>query len=358
MKSQYKLSDNEILNILRQQINNIRLTETEVKLNTDIVDVRFLGIEPEIIQIDGYDRKIDRYIFLIEKEMDNPNSNNKERIIIKEYYKDTELLAVDDGKYSKKFGLIPSEKYVNKAEIEDLQIIIANNTNKSLSDLEKKEIKKIAKLLNKKPEELHCISEIDTNALITSMNGKTELNLNEKITETETFADIVPDVKKYKKVIVDYSERIKGGSGKFSFIGIDERGSKEVINSLIPTQGINPTNDIVTINHNGDTVQEEQPSSIYSVKGRPDEGFMFKLDQYGIPNVSYVRGMKSKVYLAGQVKTSNIKPTTLEVRKMMDKTKNTSVIDEVGKAKKEVKATNQHTNINNIDDNPNNDIEI
>lgn len=361
LKKQNKLNNEQILNILIQYSKQLKLTENEVKLNTDIVDIKFLGTKQETIQIDGYERKIDKYIFLVEKEMDVPGSKNKERITRKEYYEESDLLAVEDEKFDK-FGLIPPKEHMKKENIEDLEMLIENNPNpKSLSELENEKIKKLAKVLNKKPEELKATSEIDVNSPILNpeqTDGKTELKLDEKVTQTETFADIVPDVKKYKRVIVDYSERVKGGSGKFSFIGIDEKGNKEVIDSLIPTQGTNPTNDIVTIDRNGDNVEQEQVSSLYCVKGRPDEGFSFKLDEYGIPKVSYVRGIKSKEYLAGQVQTNNLKPTTLEVKNMMDKTKNTSVIDEVGKAKKEIESNDKNTNIKNIDENPNNDIEI
>lgn len=361
LKKQNKLNNEQILSILSQYSKQLKLTENEVKLNTDIVDIKFLGTKQETIQIDGYERKIDKYIFLVEKEMDVPGSKNKERITRKEYYEESDLLAVEDEKFDK-FGLIPAKEHMEKESIEDLEMLIENNPNpKSLSELENERIKKLAKLLNKKPEELKATSEIDVNSPILNpeqTDGKTELKLDEKITQTETFADIVPGVKKYKRVIVDYSERVKGGSGKFSFIGIDEKGNKEVIDSLIPTQGTNPTNDIVTIDRNGDNVEQEQVSSLYRVKGRPDEGFSFKLDEYGIPKVSYVRGIESKEYLAGQVQTTNLKPTTLEVKNMMDKTKNTSVIDEVGKAKKEIESNDKNTNIKNIDENPNNDIEI
>lgn len=361
LKKQNKLNNEQILIILRQYSKQLKLTENEVKLNTDIVDIKFLGTKSESIQIDGYERKIDRYIFLVEKEMDVPGSVNNERMIRKEYYEESDLLAVEDEKFEK-FGLIPTKEHIEKETVEDLEGLLENNSNpKSLSQLENERIKKLAKLLNKKPEELKATCEININDPIFApeqTDGKTELKLDQKVTQTETFADIVPDVKKYKRVIVDYSERVKGGRGKFSFIGIDEKGNREVINSLIPTQGTNPTNDIVTINHNGDNVEQEQVSSLYSVRGRTDEGFSCKLDEYGIPQVSYVRGIKSKEYLAGQIQTTNLKPTTLEVKNMMDKTKNASVKEEVGKAKEEINSKGKNTNIRNIDDNPNNDIYI
>lgn len=362
MKNKNKLKDEEILNILQQYAKNLQLTENEVKLNTDIIDIKFLGTKQETIKIDGYERNIDKYIFLVEKEMDVPDSKNKERIVRKEYYEESDLLAVEDEQFDR-FGIIPAKEHMGENFTEDLEALLQESKGgKSIIELENEKIKRLSRLLNKKAEKIKVMSEIDVNKPIIfnkeEIRGKTELNLNEKVTQTETFADIVPNARKYKKIIVDYSEKIEGGNGKFSFIGIDENGKGEVIDSLIPIQGTNPTNDIITVDRNGDNVEQEQVSAMYTVKGRPDEGFTFKLDEYGIPKVSYLRGIKSKEYLAGQVQTTNLKPTTLEVKSIMDKTKNTSVIDEVGKAKQEIKSNSKNTNINNIDNDPNNDIDI
>ena len=84
-----------------------------------------------------------------------------------------------------------------------------------------------------------------------------------------------------------------------------------------------------------------------------EEYLSVRIGQYGILEVDYVRADlsldESERYFSAPIETQNIRPTTAQVREIMDRTKNTSLSDEQKRANPEI-ARKGETKIENIDE--------
>ena len=188
-----------------------------------------------------------------------------------------------------------------------------------------------------------------------------KINMNTKITKTSTFKELVPEVgqKGIQDVIVRRTD-----ATKFEFIGIDSYGNEIPIETLKQTEGTNPTKDIITINGNGQKVNQSQAMTILKIQngqnqGKQNEGFTISLGAYGIPEVNYYRrAQETNEYTSVPVNLehTNQKRTDLKVREYIEKKSNTTVNDNIIKAQDRIEANqNKQTTLENIDDNPYND---
>lgn len=189
------------------------------------------------------------------------------------------------------------------------------------------------------------------------------INLDKKITATKTFGQLVPEVK--EKGVVDVRVR-RIDNTRFEFIGINEFGEIVKLESLQQTEGTNPNEDIVKVNEDGSKVEKEKAMTMLKIKPgkneqNSNEGFTITLGEYGIPEVSYYRraGQTDEyTSIPVNLRNTNQKHTDLEVREYMEKTRNTTVDDNIERANAEIEhSEDEETTLENIDDDPYNDIQ-
>ena len=228
-------------------------------------------------------------------------------------------------------------------------------------------MEEISKVVGSK--NINSYSELQTDQTVAfeKITNKQELDPNVKVTQTETLADMIPEIKQkgIVKVGVVYSDAAKGQSGRFSFVGIDKNGQIQTIDSLENTQGTTTGQTVTSINsRDGSVVEEEQVAGMVRINGRnamngQEELLSVKVGQYGILEVDYVRAElsedKETRYISAPIETKNIKSTTRNVREFMDKSKNTNMEDEIDRAKPEL-ARDGETRMRNIDDTASNDM--
>lgn len=187
------------------------------------------------------------------------------------------------------------------------------------------------------------------------------VNLDKKITATKTFRQLVPEVK--EKGVVDVRVR-RVDNTRFEFIGINEFGEIIRLESLEQTEGTNPNEDIIKVNENGSKVEKEEVMTILKInpgknEQNSNEGFTVTLGEYGIPEVSYYRRAKETdeyTSIPVNLKNTNQKNTDLDVREYMEKTRNTTVDDNIKRANDSIgQSKDEETVLENIDDNPYND---
>lgn len=203
------------------------------------------------------------------------------------------------------------------------------------------EIQKIAKVTGIRKEEMKACTEFDP---------------NEKITSTENFYDILPNIKQYEKIYIVASNKNTKGNSLFHFVGITKDGMAEQIEDLEPTEGINTSKEVISINRDGTEIKEKQVSALFKV-GNDNKGFSVSIGNYGVIEAEYVRRSNDNKYISSNINTRTQKITTREVEEFMSDTRNPYIEDNVDKAEKQInEKENEKTNIENIDDNEYNDI--
>lgn len=153
-------------------------------------------------------------------------------------------------------------------------------------------------------------------------------------------------------------------SGRFSFIGIDDKGQIHKIDSLDNIDGTTTGQKVTSINSvDGSIVEQEQVAGMVNLSGRTntngeEEYLSVRQGDYGILEVDYVRADLSKPederYISAPIETRNIYPTTREVRDFMDRSKNVEMDEELDRANPEIKRDDE-TTMENIDDTASND---
>lgn len=189
------------------------------------------------------------------------------------------------------------------------------------------------------------------------------INLDKKITATKTFRQLVPEVK--EKGVVDVRAR-RVDNTRFELIGINEFGEIVRLESLEQTEGTNPNEDIVKVNEDGSKVEKEKVMTMLKInpgknEQNSNEGFAITLGEYGIPEVNYYRraGQTDEyTSIPVNLRNTNQKNTDFEVREYMEKTRNTTVDDNIERANAEIEhSEDEETTLENIDDDPYNDIQ-
>lgn len=303
----------------------------------------------------------------------------KEEYIYEIYDKDNNLVATVDKEGNVSFepeyfeGM--DEAYLEDLELEDAEFELPKELEKDDLVLSKEEldevqssrrIEDVTKKIGK--EEINSYSEMKTDKkpLFDKITNKQELDPNTRVTQTETIADMIPELKEkgIVKVGVVYSDHSKGQSGRFSFVGIDKDGNIHKIDSLQNIEGATTGQTVTSINsRDGSVVEQEQVAGMVRINGRSrangqEEYLSVKIGNYGIIEVDYVRADLSKDkderYLSAPIETQNMRPTTREVREVMDKHKNTEIDTEIERADENIDEKGK-TEIENIDDIASND---
>ena len=297
------------------------------------------------------------------------------------YDKDNQLIATVDkqGKitFEPKFLEEIDEKYLASLELEeaewklpeelDKEDLILNREELEEARVEKR-LKDTSKLIEEGEDEIQSYSEIKTDQTpaFDKITNKQEIDPNARVTQSETLADMIPEIREkgIVKVGVVYSNHRKGQSGRFSFVGIDKNGKMHTLDSLENTQGTTTGQTVTSINsRDGSIVEEEQVAGMVRINGRSrangqEEYLSVKVGDYGILEVDYVRADlsrdKEERYLSAPIETKNMRPTTREVREAMDKHKNSEIDMELERAEEENERDGE-TSLNNIDDTASND---
>ena len=261
-------------------------------------------------------------------------------------------LTLDEAEFELPEELNKEDLVLNKEEIEEKQ--------------SQKRIGDISKVI--KSKEINSYSEMKTDQtpVFDKVVNKQEIDPNAKVTQGETLADMIPEIKQkgIVKVGVVYSDHSKGQNGRFSFVGIDKDGKIQTIDSLQNTQGATTGQTITSINsRDGSVVEQEQVSGLVKIGGRStangqEEMLSVRVGQYGILEVDYVRADlsrdKDERYLSAPIETKNQRPTTKEVREVMDKNRNTEIEGELERADEEIERDGD-AELRNIDDTASND---
>ena len=310
------------------------------------------------------------------------NEEGKEKELYEIYDKDNNLIATVDEAGSVQFeadfveGLKEiNERYFDTLELEDAEFELPEELKKddlvlTKEELEEKQISKkldsVGKVIGSK--EIDSYSEIATDQTpqFEKLTNKQELDADIRVTQTETLADLIPELKEkgIVKVGVVYSDFSKGQSGRFSFVGIDRNGQIQTIDSLDNIDGTTTGQKVTSLNSvDGSLVEQEQVAGMARLSDRTntngeEEYLSVRQGDYGIIEVDYVRADLSKPederYISAPIETDNIWPTTREVRDFMDRSKNIEMDEELDRAEPEI-ARDEETSMENIDDTASND---
>ena len=269
-----------------------------------------------------------------------------------------------------------NEEYFNSLTLDEAEFELPEELEKddivlSKEEIEEKQSEKRLEEVSKEigTDEIESYSEIDTDQTPTfeKLTNKQELDANVRVTQTETLADLIPEIREkgIEKIGVVYSDHSKGQNGRFSFVGIDKDGKLQTIDSLENIYGTTTGQKVTSINSaDGSVVEQEQVAGMVRLGDRgttngEEEYLSVRQGDYGIIEVDYVRADLSKPederYISAPIETKNLYPTTREVREFMDRSKNTEIDDELRRANPEIERDGK-TEARNIDDTASNDM--
>lgn len=196
-----------------------------------------------------------------------------------------------------------------------------------------------------------------------------EIDLDKPIVGKKSFRDLVPEVKEKEVEKVKVRRTGLGTDNGFEFYGIGKNGEYIKLETLKRTEATNQSKEVNEIQNNG-KVEKNGVSAMFRLtngtnEGHGNEGFTIDLsDGTGTPEVSYYR--RAKNYdenmkdatryesIPVNMKDTNQKRTSLEVRQHMEKTRNTDISDNVQRSN-EILEKQDETTLDNIDDSPYND---
>ena len=307
--------------------------------------------------------------------------NQREKLMYEIYDKDNVLIATvnEMGEVSYEPEFIKeleniSEEHFKMLTLDETEFELPEKLKKDDVVLSKEELneKSIDRKMNDishmlKTKNINSYSEMETDQKIfDKITNKQELDANVRVTQTETLADLIPELKEkgIQKVGVVYSDNIQGQNGRFSFVGIDKDGKMQILESLENIDGTTTGQKVTSINSiDGSLVEQEQVAGMVKLSDRTntngeEEYLSVRQGDYGIIEVDYVRADLSKPedkrYISAPIETKNIYPTTREVRDFMDRSYNPKIDKELERAEPEINR-DEETSIKNIDDTASND---
>lgn len=371
-----ELRDKRDLELLNQDLENINLNsdyQKEVSKNK-VLNVKYLGT----IEIDGEQKGI--YLLIEQKE----EKDGSLAEIEKYYTDDGEFLGADSNldqfefitlnkEYLNKEGLLEQIESLDKEGILDLNEI----ENERLEELARElgidveDIKKLAEIdvdkekeVDKEDEQLEKKLEDEEDVLtkkeVEKISTKTEIKTNQKVTDKDTMASLLNvESKGYTKIAVVYSEKLQEieNTTRFSFVGIKSDGSAEKIDTLEQAYGNNPTKNVQTMNRDGSKIEEDKVNSIFRIKGKDEEQLAVNIGQMGTIEPKFVRTPRQdgEKAISIPIETQDIRPTTRETREYMNRSRNTSVDDNIKRVQEHQKLGCDEVDARNTNDNPNDD---
>lgn len=385
-----ELRDVRDLQILSKELENINLDVDYKKdlAENKVLDVKYLGQIEQNVEVDGKEEKVLKDIYLLIEQQKDKDGN---LIQIEKYYnEDLEFLAgnnLTDG-----YGLMLDPKHMDQRDLlEQLQnldkegLLDLNEMDQerleqiaNVLGIEKDDIKKVASMnknqLEEAEEQLENEENLDSKKIdegkerkefskneIEKISTKNEIKINQKVTDKDTMASVlgVQD-KGYQKIAIIYSDKLKGNSNttRFSFVGIKEDGSAEKIESLEQGYGNTPSKTIYGLNRDGSQLEEQKASSIFKIKGKKEVQLAVEIGAMGTIEPKFVRtpAQDNQKAISVPIETSQIKPTTREVRELMNERRNVRVSEEIEKIEnhKEHGCDVENLKLQDYDDNLNN----
>lgn len=254
----------------------------------------------------------------------------------------------------------------SKQEVEDFKLSKEELENAKQNDvagqgMTKKENSKEAENEQEPENEEESMEQIAKQSGIAKDDIKScsEINPHERITDQKSFEDIANVTGKYSKIFVVSANGKTRGNSLYSFWGMTQDGKMEPVQGLEERQGVNTGKSIYSINRDGSQVKEQQTSALFTMPNQR-EGFSVTIGQYGIIETTYIRRSPNEnKYIGSTVNSSTQKPTTREVQEFMNDSRTTDaeLKETIDKTEHQLGETSE-TKLRNVDDNPNNDVEI
>lgn len=366
------LRDNREIEIADEQFHKNRENPEEKVLN-----VKYLG------QIDTMG---DVYLIIEQKQDKDGNLFQVERYETE----DGEVIGGNNKGDAYDFILL-SEKYKDKKQLlEQLQDLNKEGI-LDLNEMEQDRLDAVAKELGITTKDLKKIVEIDADKEIEtkeereaeeeeereenllsedeleSIPSKTEIDVNQKVTDSETMATLLNvQGKGYQKIQAVESDKLEErNSTRFSFVGIKQIEKKdpktgkirkqtvaEKIDTLEQRYGQSPSKGIDSLNGDGSKLQEKKMQSIYQIKGDNENQVGINIGSAGTLEVSYIRTPRQDngEAISIPIETHSVRPTTREVREFMNRHRNTDVEEEADRIEKHREAGCEDISITEIKD--------
>lgn len=343
-------------------LNTIQEFKKEIEKDNNKVIVLDISYYGEINLSNSIDssKVIKEDLFLVKKEIDGK--------VEEEFCTKNGTLA----KVNENGEIKISEQYKNLIDENELLSKLKDVLPMSLSKLEQLEKKRESRKTtsekkdeNKSEEESKENEEENEgntgNKKLYKPNPKDlEIDLKQKVTETNTIQDLLPETKGLNKLITR-----RKNDGQFEIIGVNEQGEEVELKSLEQTEGTNPNKDIIDIDRKG-KAEQEQAKTILKIKngenyGKQNEILSISLGDYGIPEVNYgVRAQETNEYITIPVavkrSNTNEKRADKDVIEFVEKRRNTSVKEDITRAEDRIgQNESKETELENFDDNPYND---
>lgn len=387
-----ELRDKRDLELLNQDMEDVNLDsdyQKEVSKNK-VLNVKYLGT----IEINGEQKGI--YLMIEQKE----EKDGRLAEIEKYYTEDGEFLGADSNLDQFEFITL-SEEYINKDGLLEQIESLDKEGILDLNEIENERLEELARELGIDVEDIQKLAEIDANKEIDKwhekltneqieelqeegiepgdeeyrrylldhglslpkeeveegISTKTEIKTNQKVTDKDTMASLLNvEGKGYVKIAVIYSEKLQdnGNTTRFSFVGIKSDGSAEKIDTLEQAYGNNPTKNVQTMNRDGSKIEEDKVNSIFRIKGKDEEQLAVNIGQMGTIEPKFVRTPRQdgEKAISIPIETQNIRPTTRETREYMNRSRNTSIDDNIKNIEEHQKENCNEVDARNTNDNP------
>lgn len=380
-----ELRDKRDLEILNKELDDINIdSDYKKELPKDkVLNVKYLGKIEFEEEINGEKVKTqkDIYLMLEQKEKDG------ELITIEKYLDEEGKVIAGNNNGDEYDFLMLTEEYKDHPKLLEALESLDREGILDLNELEQERIEEIAAILGIEPDQIEKLAEVskddiekaeeeldakernDEDEIVLSeeevekISTKTEISVNQKVTDKDTLGSLLKvQDKGYKKIAVVYSDKLEersGGTTKFAFVGINEDGSAEKIDSIEQEYGNVPTKKVNSLNRDGSEIEEKQMNSIYKIKGGKEQQIAVNIGSMGVIETHLVRtpNQDNSEAISIPIETQYIRPTTREVRELMNENRNPRVKEEIERIEEHREAGDQSNDINvkDIDDNLYND---
>ena len=111
------------------------------------------------------------------------------------------------------------------------------------------------------------------------------------------------------------------------------------------------------MNRDGSEIEEDKVNSIFRIKGKDEEQLAVNIGQMGTIEPKFVRTprQEGEKAISIPIETQNIRPTTRETREYMNRSRNTSVDNNIKNIEEHQKENCDEVDARNTNDNPNDD---
>lgn len=378
-----ELREQRDIEILEKQFNTNTRNQKNVS-EKKVLDIKYLG-------------KVDTFgdVYLVIEQRQDRKGNLYQ---VEKYETEDGKLIGGNNKSDAYDFILLSEQYKDREDLlEQLQQLNKEGI-LDLNEMEQDRLDAIAKELGIKGEEIERIVEIDpekeievkeerkeeekesdsekqeeaqekdvlSSEELESVTSKTEIDVNQKVTDSETMASLLKvQGKGYQKIqVVESSHLQEGNSTRFSFVGIKqvERNGRKVevaekIDTLEQRYGQSPNKEVNSLNSDGSKLEEKRLQSIYQVKGDNESQVGVNIGSAGNLEVSYIRTPRqdNAEAISIPIETRSVRPTTREVREFMNKNRNKDLTEEAERIEQHREAGCEDINMRNIDDDEKND---